>query len=268
MTIGGVLLVLLSLVVPSPVAARTGEFCNNVKVVTASLPNKTSSSPVLFATDIVGQAPDVLYAVAMCRPDANGTSCSNCLAYCFSQAFLNSTTCYSTYIIYTSTFAYGVDYCRLFYSNDSSILAPYNSTSDDTPYEMWSGNNVTGSDVPLVAGLIRELLAKTVERAAQETPTRFATGVMDSGTNSPTVYSMAQCMPDMSAGDCRACLRRLLGTVNSTMFYRMGGRLHFIRCYFRYEAYPFDSSNPLVSVMPPSPAPPSPITPIQPHTST
>nr|TKW30895.1 hypothetical protein SEVIR_2G068200v2 [Setaria viridis] len=36
--------------------------------------------------------------------------------------------------------------------------------------------------------------------------------------------SLAQCMPDLSAGDCQACLQRLLGTVNSTMVLRMGGK--------------------------------------------
>ncbi|KAL6643359.1 hypothetical protein ACP70R_019024 [Stipagrostis hirtigluma subsp. patula] len=97
----------------------------------------------------------------------------------------------------------------------------------------------------------------TVERAASTAPRRFATGVMDSGTtNFPAVYSMAQCTPDLSAGDCLACLRRLVGMVNSTMALWMGAQIHVIRCYFRYEAYSFYHSQPMLRLGPaPAPAP-------------
>ncbi|KAL6592434.1 hypothetical protein ACP70R_049487 [Stipagrostis hirtigluma subsp. patula] len=75
-------------------------------------------------------------------------------------------------------------------------------------------------------------------------------------TNFPVVYSMAQCTPDLSAGDCLACLRRLVDMVNSTMALRMGAQIHVIRCYFRYEAYSFYDSQPMLRLGPaPAPAP-------------
>ncbi|CAD6343876.1 unnamed protein product [Miscanthus lutarioriparius] len=67
---------------------------------------------------------------------------------------------------------------------------------------------------------------------------------------------MAQCTPDLSAGDCLACLRRLVDMVNSTMALRMGAQIHVIRCYFRYEAYQFYDSQPMLRLGPvPAPAP-------------
>ncbi|CAD6343877.1 unnamed protein product [Miscanthus lutarioriparius] len=216
----GVLLFVLGGLGPSPAAADV--FCDNLKQVAATLPQNTSSSPVQFATSIVGQAPDVVYALAFCQGDYNATACA----------------------------------CPVFWSGDN-IVDPSNATGD-VPFVRWNIKNVTGDadDVRLITGLIHELVVDTVERAASTAPRRFATGVMDSGTTFPTVYSMAQCTPDLSAGDCLACLRRLVDMVNSTMALRMGAQIHVIRCYFRYEAYQFYDSQPMLRLGPvPAPAP-------------
>ncbi|VAI70186.1 unnamed protein product [Triticum turgidum subsp. durum] len=234
-----ILLLLLSCLTPFQEAAADA-FCDNVKVLAATLPNKTSSSPVHFATATVGQAPDIVYALALCRGDIlNDTACSQSIANRF-DLVRNATP--PDLGCYTVVSYYG-DFILLYSFND--ILAPSiytNSTGDenggDPPFERWNVKNVTG-DVSLVAGLIRELLVETVEKAASATPRRFATGVMDSGTTFPMVYSLAQCTPDLSTGDCLACLNHLLGLINSTMSLRMGGQMGVIRCYFRYEASPF-----------------------------
>ncbi|XP_044442743.1 cysteine-rich receptor-like protein kinase 6 [Triticum aestivum] len=251
-----ILLLLLSCLTPFQEAAADA-FCDNVKVLAATLPNKTSSSPVHFATTTVGQAPDIVYALALCRGDIlNDTACSQSVANTFGivrNATPPDMECYGGTRYYA-------EYSILLY-NFNDILAPSiytNSTGDenggDPPFERWNVKNVTG-DVPLVAGLIRELLVETVEKAASATPRRFATGVMDSGTTFPKVYSLAQCTPDLSTGDCLACLNHLLGLINSTMSLRMGGQMGVIRCYFRYEASPFYQGQPMISLGPPAPTP-------------
>lgn len=234
---------------PSPAAADV--FCDNLKQVAATLPQNTSSSPVQFATAIVGQAPDVVYALAFCQGDYNATACRECVAQALNITPPPGQQCYGGFYSYKS--------CPVFYSGDN-IIDPSNATeqADDTPFVRWNIKNVTGDadDVRLITGLIRELLVDTVDRAASTAPRRFATGVMDSGRTFPTMYSMAQCTPDLSASDCLACLRRLVGMVNSTMALRMGAQIHVIRCYFRYEAYSFYDSQPMLRVGPPSvPAP-------------
>ena len=85
--------------------------------------------------------------------------------------------------------------------------------------------NISGADAGRI-GLIHDLLVRTVRRAASAAPLRFATGAMDDTANFPPVYSLAQCTPDLSAGDCLACLQRLLGAVNATIALRMGGQVH------------------------------------------
>ncbi|KAG2550069.1 hypothetical protein PVAP13_9KG241800 [Panicum virgatum] len=254
--VAGVLLLLFFLLgslTPSPAAA---DVCDNIKQVAATLPKNTSSSPLHFATTIFGQAPDVVYALALCRGDVlNDTACGDCVANTFDMILKQQ--------CYTAASYYGGP-CMLAYSVDD-ILARSNNTTvpngDDEPFTRWNVNAFAGDagDVRRTVDLKQELLLKTVQMAAAAEPRRFATGVMDSGTTFPPVYSLAQCTPDLSAGDCQACLRRLLGMVNSTMALRMGAQIHVIRCYFRYETYVFYDSQPMLRVGPSSPPAPAPI---------
>ncbi|KAK3157311.1 hypothetical protein QOZ80_2AG0119150 [Eleusine coracana subsp. coracana] len=245
----GALLLLLGSGGLAPFRASADVFCDNLKLVATALPRNISTSPVHFATTAFGQAPDVVYALALCRGDVvNGTGCGECVASTF-QRILNWTPppdppaqCYRAFYYYA-------DPCPVFYTTED-IITPTNDTAA-SPFVRWNEKNVTG-DVDLVVGLTQKLLVETVDRAATATPGRFATGVMDSGTAYPLVYSMAQCTPDLSAGDCSVCLRRLLGMVNSTMVLRMGAQIHVVHCYFRYEAYQFYDSQPMLSLGPAS----------------
>uniref|UniRef100_A0ACD5VKW4 Uncharacterized protein n=1 Tax=Avena sativa TaxID=4498 RepID=A0ACD5VKW4_AVESA len=248
----GIIIILLLLLTPFPVAADV--FCDNVKAVSATLSKNASSSPVHFATTTYGQAPDVVYALALCRGDVlDGPACGQCITNWFEGA-LNLTQCAKV------DSSYG-DCITIYGGADDNILAaPSNATGgygDDTPpFEQWNIKNVTSGNASLIVSLTRELLVATVERAASIIPTRYATGIMhmEQVTIYPKVYSQAQCTPDLSADDCSACLHRLLGMVNSTMALRMGGQMGVTRCYFRYEAYQFYDAEPLLS-LPPPPAP-------------
>ena len=75
---GGFLLLLLggglTAFVP---AAAAADVCDNVKQVATTLPKNISSSPLYFASTTLGQAPDVIYALALCGGDViNGTACN------------------------------------------------------------------------------------------------------------------------------------------------------------------------------------------------
>ncbi|KAF8667603.1 hypothetical protein HU200_052807 [Digitaria exilis] len=265
----GVLFLALGGLTPATIA---DVFCDNLKQVATTLSKNTSSSPEHFSTTIFGQAPDVVYALALCRGDVYDDSvCGGCMASTF-NLLLNlkpppQQQCYS------AAYYYG-DLCTVIYSVDDIVLtAPNDTTVDDEPFTLWNayswgggGNwsidNITGDahDVSLTVGLLHQLLVKTVQAAVAAsttttTPRRFATGMMDR----PMVFfTLAQCTPDLSAGNCSACLNRLLGMVNSTIALRKGGQIHVIRCYIRYEEYLFYDSQPMVFVDPPSAAAPMP----------
>jgi hypothetical protein len=94
----------------------------------------------------------------------------------------------------------------------------------------------------------------TAQDAAADAASRYATTIMDAAT---TLYSLAQCTPDLSAPDCLACLQRLIGMLNATTSVRQGGRILVLRCNFRFEAFNFfDQPTRRISPSSMAPAPP------------
>lgn len=253
----GVVILFLQLTAMSLASADV--FCDNVRAIAATLSKNTSSSPVHFATGTFGQAPDVVYALALCRGFmVSDSDCGQCVSDTFDSLLKQTPS--PEYQCWRSYFYMGA--CIIMYSDVEDFIGwPadwWNNTEYNMPAEWWNVKNIT-DDVPLITGLIRQLLVKTIEMVVITVKPRwYATGIMDSRTSFPLVYSTAQCMPDLSAGECLTCLRRLLGKVNSTMSLRIGGQLYFRRCYFRYEVSKFYDATPMLSVIAPSsPAPAS-----------
>ncbi|PNT76602.1 hypothetical protein BRADI_1g50161v3 [Brachypodium distachyon] len=236
-------------------------FCDNLKSVVSVLAKNTSSSPEHFATATFGQAPDIVYALALCRGDVlDDSSCANCVTNTFVNSVLNQMPpppfqCYYGYVYF--------GLCLIVYSFNDDIFAPFNATGLE-PFERWNVRTITSdvrlttSEAGLVASMIHDLLVDTVDTAARMTPSRFATGLMDSRTSFPMVYSLAQCRPDLSADDCMSCLHHLLDTINSTMSRRIGAQIHVIWCSLRYEVSVFYKGEPMLhhkAPLAPAPAP-------------
>ena len=100
-----VFLLAVAAVLMASAPAAADVFCDNVKLLAETLPKNTSSSPLHFATAAVGQAPDVVYALALRRGDVvnNDTACAECVANIFGK-ILNDTPppgageqCYAAY---------------------------------------------------------------------------------------------------------------------------------------------------------------------------
>jgi hypothetical protein len=234
---------------------------SSLAVLADTLPTNASSSPQLFATVTTG----VVHALVLCRRDTiNTTACKNCVASSFKYAQKmcpDRKTGATVYYDYDEVSALQPG-CILGFSGDGGFLSPASSTTGNvTFFQYWNTVNITGN-ARVVAAAVRELLAATARDAAA-TARGFATAFMDSiGGGSPTLYSLAQCTPDLSAGDCLSCLQRLVGTVNATNVVRMGGRIFVLRCNIRFEAFSFyeDKSTRRIpfsspSSMAPAPAP-------------
>uniref|UniRef100_A0ACD5UK02 Uncharacterized protein n=1 Tax=Avena sativa TaxID=4498 RepID=A0ACD5UK02_AVESA len=206
---------------------------SNLAAVAGTLPGNISSSPHLFATATAGEPPDVVYALALCRGDIKATACGVCVEASFK-------TCPTD--VLTSTVYY--DDCLLGLSSHG-FLKPPNITEDGTLYQSWK-DNIAG-DADTIAAAVHELLAGTAHDAAAN-ETRFATTVMDFiSAASGKLYSLAQCTPDLSQGDCLACLQRLIAMVNATMATSgpKGGRILVLRCNIRFEGFSFYDSEPM-----------------------
>nr|CAB3495092.1 unnamed protein product [Digitaria exilis] len=266
----GVLLIIVTFLLRLPTSTAIGKACghagnytgngtyqSNLASLAATLPSNTSSSPQLFATATAGQGPDVVYALALCRGDMTGnlTGCSACVsgAFRYAQQGCPNAKAASVYD----------DACLLGFS--SQAYSNINNVTQDasTLFEFWNSHELAG-DATVVSAAVEDLLAQTAQEAADNT-TRFATAVMDaSSAVSQTLYSMAQCTPDLAAGDCLACLRWVVGMVNATTSVRNGGRVLVLRCNVRFETFLFYQGSPMKRITPssspPAPPPPAPTT--------
>ena len=81
------------------------------------------------------------------------------------------------------------------------------------------------------------------------------------------VYSLVQCTPDLSAGQCDQCLLGVMDYLLSCCSTRQGARVLFPSCSFRYEFYPFNAAEPGVEAPAPTPLPPLPPLPPSQHTT-
>uniref|UniRef100_K4ALZ6 Uncharacterized protein n=1 Tax=Setaria italica TaxID=4555 RepID=K4ALZ6_SETIT len=265
----GVLLTILAFLLVLPSATAIGKVCgnagnytangtyqSNLASVAATLPNNTSSLPQLFANATAGQGADAVYALALCRGDMtnNLTGCSDCVAgsFRYAQRMCPNDRAASVYD----------DGCLVGFSNRNFLVPANNNVTQDTStlFEFWNPGSLAGNATLVSAG-VRDLLAQTAQEAANNngTPARFATAVMDaSASATQTLYSMAQCTPDLSAGDCLSCLRWLIGMVNDTTSVRKGGRILVLRCNVRFETNMFNEGPPMKRITPSSSGPPAP----------
>jgi hypothetical protein len=258
-----VLLVIIGFLLALPSATAIGKVCGNAGNYTANgtyhsnlvslaatLPNNTSSSPQLFATATAGQGPDVVYALALCRGDItnNITGCGNCIAGSFQYAQKMCT--------YHKAASVYDDDCLLGFSNNNFLVPANNNVTQDnsTLFQFW---NFVGNTT-VAAADVRYLLTQTAQEAATR-PTRFTTAFMDASSSAnPTLYSLAQCTPDLSAGDCLACLQWIVSMVNATTTsVQNGGRILVLRCNVRFETFLFYDGTPMKRITPSS-APPTP----------
>ncbi|KAM3346268.1 hypothetical protein ACQJBY_020694 [Aegilops geniculata] len=259
----GVLLLLLLLLIPG-LATATGCVCgsgdnyiadsayqSNLAVLAATLPSN-ASSPELFITanatassspQLFASASASMYMLALCRRDTtNLTACRECLNSALNYALKmcpNSRTA-TVYFDYDEVNALRPG-CLLGFSDDGSFLSPASGTTGNgTFFQYFNKVASIPGNAGVVADAVRELLRQTAQDAAT-TARRFATAFMDSigrGTTT-TLYSLAQCTPDLSTAYCLACLEQLLGTVTTTNSLRLGGRIFLLRCNVRFDAFMF-----------------------------
>ncbi|TVU24102.1 hypothetical protein EJB05_26499, partial [Eragrostis curvula] len=229
-----------------------GTYHRNLESLSSSLPGNTSSSAQLFVTATAGGGPDAAHALALCRGDMAGdnnrTGCGACVAGAFRYA---RQSCPGS----KSAAVYDDD-CVLGFSDGSGILATSNYQDRSYLFLSWYQQSIPGRDPAAVGAGVRDMLNQTAQLAAARAG-RFVTAFMDvsgGGAVRTTLYSLAQCMPDMSAADCLACLQGLVGVLSATTSVLQGGRVLILRCNLRYESTRFfnDDNASMVRITPSS----------------
>ncbi|XP_037473716.1 cysteine-rich receptor-like protein kinase 6 [Triticum dicoccoides] len=221
--------------------AAGSKYLANINLLAASLPKNASASPDLFATAEAGAAPDKVWALALCRGDANATSCLSCLAQAFRD--LPNVCDYSK----VATMYY--DSCTLHYSNASRDPAPVAART----YRYWESTNVT-SEQAQFNSLVARLVNATADYAAYNSTRRYASGEADFNREFPKIYSWAQCTPDLTSSQCRQCLAKNMVLLPQLFVDSTGARALQVSCSFRYQTYSFFDGPVMVRLPAPSPS--------------
>ncbi|TVU38674.1 hypothetical protein EJB05_12058, partial [Eragrostis curvula] len=221
---------------------QNSTYQSNLALLSTTLP-RNASSPALFAAGKVGTSPNTVYALTLCRGDANASSCAACAAVAFQDA--------QQLCAYSKTVTIYYDLCYLRFS-DRNFLA-----GDDNDERYFPKSENVSAPAAAFDAAVAALLNATADGAAADSARRFATAEVAAGGSVPAVYALAQCTPDMSPAGCRSCLASVIGMAPKYFSGSPSGRFIGVRCNYQYELYQFFSGTPLLQL--PAPASPPPV---------
>ncbi|XP_030474128.1 cysteine-rich receptor-like protein kinase 10 isoform X2 [Syzygium oleosum] len=217
---------------------------SNLNTLLSSLSSNATNSTNGFATATVGQnQPDWAYGLFLCRGDVSTSTCSNCVATgkhdilrrCGNQR--------------VSTIWY--DECMLRYANRSFF-----SALEQVPTRtMENTTNIT--DPTRFSQVLGQTVDDIATRASNSgSGKKFAVKEVNF-TSLQTLYTLAQCTPDLGVLGCDTCLRTLISGLPQK---KQGGSRFTMNCGVRFELYPFYNASAVVSPAPPlSQLPPPPV---------
>ncbi|RLM86343.1 cysteine-rich receptor-like protein kinase 10 isoform X2 [Panicum miliaceum] len=213
---------------------QNSTYQSNLERASAVLPRNASSSASLFAAGAVGAAPDVVYALALCRGDASAPTCAACLGVAFQDA--------QQLCAYSREVSIYYDLCYLRFSGRDFLAG-----ADNDEMYLLKTENVSAPTAAFDAA-VGALLNATAGRAAADPTRRFATGEEAPGGSVPALYALAQCTPDMTPAGCRSCLANITRMARKLFSGSPSGRFIRVRCNYRYELQPFFSGSPLLQL--------------------
>lgn len=193
-----------------------------------SLYNNGSNS--FYAKASVGDDPDKVHGLYLCRGDVAPEDCQKCIDVAIEQILRECPLKKQAIIWY--------DQCLVRYSNVS-----FASTLDHSAYRiLYNTRNV--SQPEQFKGNLRAMFDNlTTQATTVNSSVKYAAN-SDEISPFQTLYGMVQCLPDLSAEDCFFCVKSALSVVSNQLFgatVPSGGRILGASCNLRYELYPFFS---------------------------
>lgn len=244
-----------------------------------------SSSGALFAKGSRGAAPDTVYAVALCRGDANASACSGCVDAAYAAATARLCPLSKDAAVF-------YDECALRFSDEDILnmdafgrvntsaavgvvpLVLMNITSEPM-LSGWNTNiqgtkNFTQFFIKTMNYIVAQALSTTKHYAAIRVDMDDA-DASNTGTLPRRLFCLAQCAPDLVEDICYNCLQNFSDLATANFAGRQGGRILALLCNLRYDTDKFFAGEPTWSsvsssnALVPSPAPqPAPLLPTWP----
>ncbi|KDP20815.1 hypothetical protein JCGZ_21286 [Jatropha curcas] len=189
----------------------------------------------------VGEAPDQVSAIGLCRGDVGLEDCRGCISNATSKILQ---------ICPNQKEAFGVyDFCTLRYSNRSIF-----GVMEGSPvFRIWNTNNA--SDVNRFTQALQTLLSRLRSETASGNSTRkFAIGNENAGFEN--VFGLTECSPDLSSQECDDCLAQAIRDIPGCCAGSLGAQIIKPSCNVRFDNRFFyqlpSPSSPAVPLPPPS----------------
>ncbi|KAL3754522.1 hypothetical protein ACJRO7_001718 [Eucalyptus globulus] len=191
---------------------------------TSGGPFKTNLDSFGFGTSSSGEGNDQVYGLALCRGDVSSSDCESCVSDAGPELLQRCPEQKVAIIWY--------DNCLLKYSN-----VEFFGKIDTNNKFYW--HNVEDVDMSFLRFYrkIKQLLSNLTDEAMAG-PKLYAYGELGLG-GYKTLFGLAQCTRDLSADDCKTCLKDAISDLPSFCYGKRGGRTVGGSCNVRYELYPF-----------------------------
>ncbi|KAI4305253.1 hypothetical protein L6164_028628 [Bauhinia variegata] len=192
-----------------------------------SLLSNLSSTTTDFYNATAGTTnDDTVFGLFMCRGDVPLQLCRQCVQ--------NASERISSECRYSKEAIIWYDECLLRCSNFSF----FSTVSEGPTLCLLNTVNATfvGSFNTFLAKMLTGVVAEASNYSAS--PKNFA-NKSDNISAFQTLYTLAQCTPDLSSKDCHRCLRDVMGNISMCYLGKQGGRVLYPSCNLRYELYPF-----------------------------
>ncbi|XP_010492474.1 PREDICTED: cysteine-rich receptor-like protein kinase 15 [Camelina sativa] len=225
--------------------SRNSTYFTNLKTLLSSLSSPNASYSTGFQNATVGQSPDRVTGLFLCRGDVSPEVCRRCVAFSINDTLIRCPN--------ESEAVFYYDECMLRYS-DRNILS---TLAYDGTWIRLNGNISIDKNQ---MNRFKDLVSFAMNQAALEAASsarKFYT-IKANWTALQTLYGLVQCTPDLTRQDCLSCLESF---INVIPLYKTGGRILCSSCNFRYELFAFYNqtavrTHPLQQEPPPSPLPP------------
>ncbi|TYG65491.1 hypothetical protein ES288_D06G189900v1 [Gossypium darwinii] len=222
---------------------RNSPYRRNLNILLSSFQsNSTRQSGFYNLT--VGQAPpDIVYGLFLCRGDVTKEICRECVRTASGQILQRCPNRKTALVYY--------DECTIRYSNSSF----FSEWEQEPVLELLNTGNVSQPErfMQLLGNTMNEIATRAAK--GDQLGKKYATQEVNF-TAFQTLYTLAQCTPDLSVSDCQTCLTTAITYLPNCCLGKQGGRVVFASCNVRYELYPFYR---FTAQQLPPPPPPKPV---------
>uniref|UniRef100_M4DS24 Cysteine-rich n=2 Tax=Brassica campestris TaxID=3711 RepID=M4DS24_BRACM len=242
--------ILLSVLVTFSFISVSGQICGNTggtfrpnttydsnrRLILSSLASNVTGRDGFFYNSSFGQEQDRVYAMGLCVPGAKPKDCSDCITDAVTKMIQNCTN-------QTEAFSWpGTEtLCMVRYANSSFF-----GTMDLEPNSLrYNTGNITISMSELEriwdAFMTRMIDSASSGRsgASSSSSGKYYAADVTSLTTFQRVYALMECTPDLSPGNCEACLRENVRRYQQCCRGNQGGVARRPSCFFRWDLYPF-----------------------------